>query len=41
MNLVVLQNWLDNASFAVLFCTMLVYWVGAAFPSLSVTAALG
>ncbi|TAE59261.1 MAG: c-type cytochrome biogenesis protein CcsB [Nostocales cyanobacterium] len=41
MNLVVLQNWLDNASFAVLFCTMLIYWVGAAFPSLSVTAALG
>ncbi|MEA5552741.1 c-type cytochrome biogenesis protein CcsB [Anabaena cylindrica UHCC 0172] len=41
MNLVVLQNWLDNASFAVLFCTMLVYWVGAAFPNLSVTAALG
>ncbi|MFM8007102.1 MAG: c-type cytochrome biogenesis protein CcsB, partial [Dolichospermum sp.] len=41
MNLVVLQNWLDNASFAVLFCTMLVYWVGAAFPSLSLTAALG
>jgi cytochrome c-type biogenesis protein CcsB len=41
MNLVVLQNWLDNASFAVLFCTMLVYWVGAAFPSLSATAALG
>ncbi|MGM3309437.1 c-type cytochrome biogenesis protein CcsB [Anabaena sp. WFMT] len=41
MNLVVLQNWLDNASFAVLFCTMLVYWVGAAFPNLSATAALG
>ncbi|MBK1988073.1 c-type cytochrome biogenesis protein CcsB [Sphaerospermopsis aphanizomenoides BCCUSP55] len=41
MNLVVLQNWLDNASFAVLFCTMLVYWVGAAFPNLSLTAALG
>ncbi|NET02892.1 MAG: c-type cytochrome biogenesis protein CcsB [Sphaerospermopsis sp. SIO1G1] len=41
MNLVVLQNWLDNASFAVLFCTMLIYWVGAAFPSLSATAALG
>src|SRR5512147_654671 len=41
MNLVVLQNWLDNASFAILFCTMLVYWVGAAFPSLSVTVALG
>ncbi|MBW4644740.1 MAG: c-type cytochrome biogenesis protein CcsB [Goleter apudmare HA4340-LM2] len=41
MNLVVLQNWLDNASFAVLFLTMLVYWVGAAFPSLPVIAALG
>ncbi len=41
MNLVVLQNWLDNASFAVLFLTMLVYWVGAAFPNLSATAALG
>lgn len=41
MNLVVLQNWLDNASFAVLFLTMLVYWLGAAFPNLSVTATLG
>jgi cytochrome c-type biogenesis protein CcsB len=41
MNLVVLQNWLDNASFAVLFLTMLVYWVGAAFPNLSAAAALG
>jgi cytochrome c-type biogenesis protein CcsB len=41
MNLVVLQNWLDNASFAVLFLTMLVYWIGAAFPNLSATAALG
>jgi cytochrome c-type biogenesis protein CcsB len=41
MNLVVLQNWLDNASFAVLFLTMLVYWAGAAFPNLSATAALG
>jgi cytochrome c-type biogenesis protein CcsB len=41
MNLVVLQNWLDNASFAVLFCTMLVYWLGAAFPNLPATAALG
>ncbi|BAZ50873.1 cytochrome c assembly protein [Nostoc sp. NIES-4103] len=41
MNLVGLQNWLDNASFAVLFLTMLVYWVGAAFPNLSATAALG
>ncbi|MBD0266328.1 MAG: c-type cytochrome biogenesis protein CcsB [Tolypothrix sp. Co-bin9] len=41
MNLVVLQNWLDNASFAVLFLTMMVYWAGAAFPNLSATAALG
>ncbi|WGV27088.1 c-type cytochrome biogenesis protein CcsB [Halotia branconii] len=41
MNLVGLQNWLDNASFAVLFLTMLVYWVGAAFPNLPATAALG
>ncbi|GAB4133876.1 MAG: c-type cytochrome biogenesis protein CcsB [Cyanobacteria bacterium J069] len=32
MNLVSLQGWLDNASFAVLFVTMLVYWAGAAFP---------
>jgi cytochrome c-type biogenesis protein CcsB len=31
MDLVVLQNWLDNISFAVLFLTMLMYWVGAAF----------
>ncbi|BAY27356.1 cytochrome c assembly protein [Calothrix sp. NIES-2100] len=41
MNLVVLQNWLDNASFAVLFLTMLVYWVGAAFPNLPAFAAMG
>jgi cytochrome c-type biogenesis protein CcsB len=41
MNLVVLQNWLDNASFAVLFLTMLAYWVGAAFPNLPTIAALG
>lgn len=34
MNLITLQNWLDNASFAVLFITMLVYWGGAAFPNL-------
>ncbi|HLP90436.1 MAG TPA: c-type cytochrome biogenesis protein CcsB [Nostocaceae cyanobacterium] len=41
MNLVVLQNWLDNASFAVLFLTMLVYWIGAAFPNLPILATLG
>lgn len=32
MDLVSLQGWLDNAAFAVLFLTLLVYWVGAAFP---------
>ncbi|MEH2179368.1 c-type cytochrome biogenesis protein CcsB [Nostoc sp.] len=41
MNLVALQNWLDNASFAILFLTMLVYWGGAAFPNLPYLAALG
>ncbi|MBD2592853.1 c-type cytochrome biogenesis protein CcsB [Nostoc spongiaeforme FACHB-130] len=41
MNLVGLQNWLDNASFAVLFLTMLVYWGGAAFPNLPALGALG
>ncbi|MDJ0696831.1 MAG: c-type cytochrome biogenesis protein CcsB [Mastigocoleus sp. MO_167.B18] len=41
MNLVVLQNWLDNASFAVLFVTMLIYWSGAAFPNVPYLAALG
>ncbi|HEY9726880.1 MAG TPA: c-type cytochrome biogenesis protein CcsB [Chroococcales cyanobacterium] len=34
MDLVALQNGLDNISFAVLFVTMLMYWVGAAFPSI-------
>jgi cytochrome c-type biogenesis protein CcsB len=41
MNLVNLQNTLDNTSFAILFVTMLVYWVGAAFPTLPVLPALG
>lgn len=41
MNLVTLQNVLDNTSFAVLFCTMLVYWVGAAFPQLPALASIG
>lgn len=41
MNLVVLQNWLDNASFAVLFLTMLIYWVGAAFNNVPYLATLG
>ncbi len=34
MDLVALQSILDNASFAVLFVTMLLYWWGAAFPKL-------
>lgn len=33
MNLVSLQGWLDNAAFAVLFVTMLLYWAGVAFPT--------
>lgn len=41
MNLVVLQNSLDNISFAVLFITMLVYWVGAAFPNIPAISVLG
>jgi cytochrome c-type biogenesis protein CcsB len=41
MNLVVIQNWLDNASFAVLFATMLIYWSGAVFPNLPYLASLG
>ncbi|MBD2462251.1 c-type cytochrome biogenesis protein CcsB [Oscillatoria sp. FACHB-1407] len=39
MDLVTLQNWLDNASFAVLFVTMLVYWGGLAFPNLPLSVA--
>lgn len=41
MDLVALQNWLDNASFAVLFITMLVYWVGVAFPQVQVLPTVG
>jgi cytochrome c-type biogenesis protein CcsB len=41
MNLVALQGWLDNASFAVLFVTMLVYWAGAAFPKLPYLSVVG
>ena len=41
MNLVILQNWLDNVSFAVLFLTMLIYWGGAAFPQLRYLPGLG
>ncbi len=41
MDLVTLQSWLDNGSFAVLFITMLIYWGGAAFPGIPYLSALG
>ena len=41
MDLVELQGKLDNVSFAVLFVTMLIYWVGAAFPKIPLLPALG
>lgn len=41
MDLVALQNWLDNASFAVLFLTMLLYWTSAAFPKIPYLQILG
>jgi cytochrome c-type biogenesis protein CcsB len=41
MNLVSLENFLDNTSFLVLFLTMLVYWSGAAFPSIPLLPSLG
>ncbi|AFZ47560.1 cytochrome c-type biogenesis protein CcsB [Cyanobacterium stanieri PCC 7202] len=41
MDLVALQNTLDNISFAVLFVTMLLYWVGTAFPTFTWLPKLG
>ena len=41
MDLVILQNWLDNVSFAVLLATMPIYWGGMAFPSIPYLSALG
>jgi len=41
MNLVELQNGLDNISFLVLLLTMMVYWVGAAFPGIPYLPSLG
>ncbi|HEY9812657.1 MAG TPA: cytochrome c biogenesis protein CcsA, partial [Candidatus Sericytochromatia bacterium] len=41
MDLVALQNKLDNISFAVLFLTMLIYWIGAAFPEIPYIASFG
>ena len=34
MNLVTLQSQLDNSSFFILLVTMLLYWLGAAFPAI-------
>lgn len=41
MDLVLLENKLDNLSFAVLFVTMLIYWGGAAFPKIPFLPNLG
>jgi cytochrome c-type biogenesis protein CcsB len=41
MNLVSLQNQLDNLSFGILLMTMVVYWVGAAFPKIPFLPNLG
>ena len=41
MDLVNLQNILDNLSFAVLFATMLCYWIGTAFPNLTFLPKIG
>ena len=41
MDLVRLQNIFDNTSFAILFATVLVYWLGAAFPRLPYLSMLG
>jgi cytochrome c-type biogenesis protein CcsB len=41
MDLLQLQGLLDNLSFGILLVTMLVYWVGAAFPSLPALPTIG
>ncbi|HZG40245.1 MAG TPA: cytochrome c biogenesis protein CcsA, partial [Nodosilinea sp.] len=41
MDLIALQSWLDNASFAVLFIAMLLYWCGVAFPRAALLPSLG
>jgi cytochrome c-type biogenesis protein CcsB len=41
MDLIALQGWLDNASFAVLFLAMLLYWCGVAFPQARSLVGLG
>lgn len=41
MQLIALQNLLDNSSFAILFATMLIFWVHVAFPNLPYLRSLG
>ena len=41
MDLIALESLLDNTSFGILLVTMLIYWVGAAFPNLPYLAILG
>jgi cytochrome c-type biogenesis protein CcsB len=41
MDLIGLENNLDNLSFAILLGTMLIYWGGAAFPTVPLLPALG
>jgi cytochrome c-type biogenesis protein CcsB len=41
MQLVALQGLLDNAAFAILFITMLVFWVSTAFPNIPYLRACG
>jgi cytochrome c-type biogenesis protein CcsB len=41
MDLVTLQNQLDNLSFGILLFTMLVYWLGAAFPNIPLLPSIG
>lgn len=41
MDLVSLQGWLDNVSFALLFGAMLAFWVYAAFPKMQALASCG
>ena len=36
-----LESWLDNASFAVLFVTMLAYWGGLAFENVKILPVIG
>lgn len=41
LNLANLESWLDNASFAVLFVTMLAYWGGLAFEKVKLLPVIG